>query len=102
MSIAGHRQYSFSSISSAVYKRMKLHRITLTTTKSKVSGVLSSLGNNFVDDTILLSLLRRHDVVAFHVLFNPLQVLCRMFREDLIQNRSYSKDLFRMDFDIGG
>src|SRR5262249_15334290 len=45
---------------------------------------LSSLGNNLVDNTILLRLVRGHDVVPFDVFFDPLQSLRRMLGQNLV------------------
>src|SRR3989442_14532842 len=47
-----------------------------------------SFRNDFVDNTIFLSLLRRHDVVAFHVFFNAFERLLDVRRQDFIENRS--------------
>src|SRR5215813_3957845 len=63
--------------------------------------VSRSLGNNFVDDTILLRLVRRHDVVALNVFFDSFQRLPRMMRENFIQNSPNAKNFFCVDIDVG-
>src|SRR5262249_14512155 len=62
---------------------------------------LPAFGNYLVDNTILLRLVCGHDVVAFDVLFNPLQCLSGMVCKNFIHNCSNAQTLSGMNIDVG-
>jgi len=59
-----------------------------------------AFGDHAVDHSVRHRLLRIHDVIAIHIAFDFLHRLAGGVGEDLIQNRTRSQDLARMDVDI--
>src|SRR5690349_6591653 len=61
---------------------------------------LASLIDDIVNDSVFFGLLGVHNKVAFHVLFDFIQLLATMLRQQLICNLTHTENLARMDVDI--
>ena len=62
---------------------------------------LPCLVDDIVDDSVLLSLLRIHDEVAFHIFFHFFQLLPGVLGQQLIRNLAHAQNFARVDVDIG-
>jgi hypothetical protein len=61
----------------------------------------SMMRDHSVDDPVLARLVRRHEVVALHVLRDPLERLARVLGDDLFQAPLDADYFARLDLDIG-
>src|SRR5690242_13898638 len=68
---------------------------------SLLRSVLLMFPNDLIDDAVVLALLGIHDEIAFHVLFNLLQLLTGMLRHDLVHDLAHAQNLARMNIDVG-
>src|SRR5262245_27810662 len=90
-----HRNTSSLFFFKGAYLYQKENGLKLTSDKA-----LSSLGNDLVDNTIFLRLVRGHDIVALDVLFDALKRLSGMVCQNFIQNSTNAKNFFRMNVDV--
>src|SRR5829696_3574028 len=60
------------------------------------------LGDDPVDDAVVLGLVRAHEVVALGVLLDFLDVLAGVLGDDLVKPAPHVDDLARVDLDVGG
>src|ERR1700681_3991611 len=61
----------------------------------------SRLIDDIVYDSVFLSLLRIHDEVALHVLLHFIQLLARVFSQQLISNLPHAQNFARMNINVG-
>src|SRR5258706_11971066 len=67
----------------------------------RVTGALSPLPDDIVNNTVFLALVGPHDVVPLRVILDALQRLPRVVRQDLVQPFAGPEQLPRMNIDIG-
>src|SRR3984885_15403346 len=65
-------------------------------------NALAVLGNDLVDQSIILCLRRGHDEIALDVLLQRVQRMPAVLRQQTIDDRAHAQNLFRVNIDIGG
>src|SRR5688572_16218183 len=78
--------------------------VTLTFTAANTWDPESSLHpfpDDVIDNPVFLPLVRRHDVVPFGILLDPLERLPGVVHQDLVQPLAHAQDFPGMDVDVG-
>src|SRR5215210_2052233 len=96
-----HRSCSLESVGRATQSEPPQSGRGYRRNTPSTDGSLLVMGNNAVDDVILLRLIRAHEVVALRVAGDLLEILAGVLGENLVEPLAHVDDLLGMDLDVG-